>query len=91
MASGYAPQMEKIAGMHPSEQREFCDNLEVVADTTSVKPPSTTVKYDCNSNVTMNTMPSTTENDVEQLRGPAEMENLAVISTKNWLITAYAA
>jgi hypothetical protein len=39
----------------------------------------------------MNTLPSTAENDVEQLRGPAEMENLAVIWTKNWLIAAYAA
>jgi hypothetical protein len=91
MTSGYAPQMEKIAGMRPSEQREFCDSLEVIADANSVKPPSTTAKYDSTTNVTMNTLPSTADNDVEQFRGPAEMESLTVVWTKKWLIGAYGA
>jgi hypothetical protein len=83
--------MDKLARVRPSEQREFCDSLEAVVDTTSVKPPSTTIKDDSNSNVTMNTLPGTANSDAEQLRGPAEMESLTVIWTKNWLIAAYGA
>ncbi|CAN9278155.1 unnamed protein product [Alternaria alternata] len=84
MATGYAPQMEKIAGMHPSEQREF-------VDANSVKNPSSAAKFDSNTNVTMNTLPSTANSDSEQLRGPAEMEGLTIIWSRNWLIAAYAA
>ncbi|KAG9186323.1 hypothetical protein G6011_02879 [Alternaria panax] len=92
MASGYAPQMEKMAGIGPSQQREFVDSLEVVVDANSVKnPPSTTGKLDSNTNVTMNTLNSTAEGDPEQFRGPADMESLTVIWTKNWLIAAYGA
>jgi hypothetical protein len=84
MATGYAPQMEKIAGMHPSEQREF-------VDANSVKNPPSAAKFDSNTNVTMNTLPSTANSDSEQLRGPAEMESLTIIWSRNWLIAAYGA
>ncbi|CAN9280907.1 unnamed protein product [Alternaria alternata] len=84
MATGYAPQMEKIAGMHPSEQREF-------VDANSVKDPPSATKFDINTNVTMNTLPSTANSDSEQLRGPAEMEGLTIIWSRNWLIAAYGA
>ncbi|KAL1797182.1 hypothetical protein ACET3X_003788 [Alternaria dauci] len=91
MASGYAPQMEKIAGMGPAVQREFIDSLELI-DANSVKnPPSTAAKSDGNTTVPMNLMPDTTDGDIEQARGPAEMEGLTIIWSRNWLIAAYGA
>jgi len=89
MASGYVPQIDKMAGMTPTERREFCDTPEIAADNSSVKPPSTTAKYD--SNVSMNTYPAAEGVDTEQAKGPADMEGLTVVWTKKWLIAAYAA
>jgi len=89
MASGYVPQIDKMAGMTPTERREFCDTPEIAADASSVKPPSTTAKYD--SNVSMNTYPTAEGVDTEQAKGPADMEGLTVVWTKKWLIAAYAA
>ncbi|KAI4920614.1 uncharacterized protein J4E92_008257 [Alternaria infectoria] len=89
MASGYVPQIDKMAGMTPTERREFCDTPEIAADASSVKPPSTTAKYD--SNVSMNTYPAVDSEGAEQAKGPADMEGLTVVWTKKWLIAAYAA
>ena len=89
MASGYVPQIDKMAGMTPTERREFCDTPEIAADASSVKPPSTTAKYD--SNVSMNTYPAAEDSFAEQAKGPADMEGLTVVWTKKWLIAAYAA
>jgi hypothetical protein len=83
--------MEKMADMNPAQQLEFCDSPDIVADAASVKPPSTTANYD--SNVTMNTFPPIQGGDgvTDQSKGPADMEGLTVVWTKNWLIAAYAA
>ncbi|KAI4940514.1 hypothetical protein J4E86_010894 [Alternaria arbusti] len=89
MASGYVPQIDKMAGMTPTERREFCDTPEIAADASSIKPPSTTAKYD--SNVSMNTYPAVDGKGAEQAKGPADMEGLTVVWTKKWLIAAYAA
>jgi len=89
MASGYVPQIDKMAGMTPTERREFCDTPEIAADASSIKPPSTTAKYD--SNVSMNTYPAVDGEGAEQAKGPADMEGLTVVWTKKWLIAAYAA
>ncbi|EUC46935.1 hypothetical protein COCMIDRAFT_91631 [Bipolaris oryzae ATCC 44560] len=86
MASGYAPQMEKLAGMGIGEQREFAHGDDTIGG--SAKHP-TADRY--GSEASMVTTPTASRIDVEQPKGPAEMEAVTVVWTKNWLITAYAA
>ncbi|KAI1510543.1 Siderophore iron transporter mirb [Pyrenophora tritici-repentis] len=97
MASGYVPQMEKMAGMSISEQRVFTsDHVDGDAHAKS----SSTDK--CPSDITMNTLvdsqasitavpPVSRDIDPEQPKGPAEMEAVTVVWTQGWLVGAYAA
>lgn len=86
MASGYAPQMEKLAGMGIGEQREFARGDDTIGG--SAKHP-TADRYGSEASIV--TTPTANRIDVEQPKGPAEMEAVTVVWTKNWLIAAYAA
>lgn len=86
MASGYAPQMEKLAGMGIGEQREFALGDDTIGDSAK---QSTTNRY--SSEASMVTTPTANNIDVEQPKGSAEMEAVTVVWTKNWLIAAYTA
>ncbi|CAE7193038.1 hypothetical protein P3342_009340 [Pyrenophora teres f. teres] len=97
MASGYAPQMEKMAGMSITEQREFTGDH---VDGDAHAKGSSTGK--CSSDITMRTLvdsetaitavpPISRGIDPDQPKGPAEMEAVTVVWTQWWLVGAYAA
>ncbi|RAR05208.1 siderophore iron transporter mirb [Stemphylium lycopersici] len=86
MASGFAPQMEKLSGMHLGEQHEFASGDETIVGSAK---QSTTDKY--GSQVTMETPRESNSIDAEQPKGPAEMEAVTIVWTRNWLIAAYSA
>ena len=97
MASGYAPQMEKMAGMSITEQREFTGG-DVVGDaqlkdcSMGKCPSDTTMKTLCDPEAADPAAPTTQQGiDANQPKGLAEMEAVTVVWTKEWLVGAYAA
>lgn len=89
MASGYVPQMEKLGGgLGRDEQREYLVNGRDVRVSSSSKP-SMTGQY--GNELTMQATLNSSRVDAEQPKGPAEMEAVTVVWTKNWLILAYSA
>lgn len=86
MASGYAPQIEKLAGMGRGEQREFVDGHRIFAGSSK---PSSTDRY--GSDLATETTLNSNRIDAEQPKGPAEMEAVTVVWTRNWLVLAYSA
>ena len=88
MASGYVPQMEKLGGPGQGEQREYLVNGRDVRVSSSSKP-SMMGQY--GSELTMEATLNSSRVDTEQPKGPAEMEAVTIVWTKNWLILAYSA
>jgi hypothetical protein len=86
MASGYAPQMEKLAGMGLGEQREFVSGNDTIGGSAK---QSTTDRY--GSDFTTDTTSASNSINAEQPKGPAEMEAVTVVWSRNWLIAAYSA
>lgn len=89
--------MEKMAGMSITEQREFTGD-DVPGDARLKGSPS----GKCSSDITMRTLcdseaaitaipPVPQAIDANQPKGPAEMEAVTVVWTKEWLVGAYAA
>ena len=94
MASGYAPQIEKMAGMSINEQREFTgdgvvDDAQPKGSSTGKCPSDITMRTLCDSEAAVPTAAQGI--DSNQPKGPAEMEAVTVVWTKEWLVGAYAA
>lgn len=88
MASGYAPQIEKLSGLGRGEQREYLVNGRDVRASSSSNP-NTAGHY--GSELAMQATLNSTHINAEQPKGPAEMEAVTIVWTKNWLILAYSA
>ena len=78
--------MEKLAGMRLGEQREFANIDDAIGGSAK---QSSSGRY--GSETTMHTATGPNKIDMEQPKGPAEMEAVTVVWTKNWLIVAYGA
>jgi len=89
--------MEKMAGMSINEQREFIgdgavDDAQPKGSSTGKCPSDITMRTLCDSEAAGPTVPTTAQGiDSNQPKGPAEMEAVTIVWSKEWLVGAYAA
>jgi hypothetical protein len=80
MATGYVPELEKVAG-----------GMGIVECSIGTKDSKVTSFDLGNSDVSMRASSDFESTDVPQLRGEADMEAVAIVWSKKWLFAAYAA
>jgi hypothetical protein len=86
MATGYVPEVQKVAGMGVVEHEVHLADKEAADLELNDKHPN------YSSDVSMRRLSDAESNAVDQAaKGAADMEAVAIVWSKKWLIAAYAA